>query len=96
MYLNIIGIIITLIASIFIRRNLVKYANKLDEKLLSNSDYTVYAIDLPLNMDDKRLKDKIESNFGVKVIYINFCYHIDEYMHYVLRLKELYRLKGIY
>ena len=96
MYLNLIGILITLVASIFIRRSLIKYQVHLDEDIITNSDYAVYGYDLPKNLPEDKLKSKIEQNFNVKVVFINYCYHIDEFIKSVSRLKELYRLKGIY
>lgn len=96
MYLNLLGILITFIASVIIRRYLNKYYIKLDETLISNSDYAVYGIDLPKECPKEVLKEKIEAKFGVKVVYVNYCYAVDEFLKEVSHLKELFRLKGIY
>ena len=68
----------------------------MDEDIITNSDFAVYGYDLPKNLPEEKLKQKIESSYDVKVVFINYCYHIDEFIVAVNKLKELYRLKGIY
>ena len=97
MYLNIAGIIITLIASIIIRNKLNKLGIQLDKDYYTASDFAVYAKDLPRKASKELLKQKLEEKYSLlKVVYINYCYGIDRMKVLTDRLRDLYRYKGIY
>jgi hypothetical protein len=92
-----IGIAYLYLHSICMRRSLKKTGLDLDKDFVSPADFAVYAQNLDKNMTQDELKQEIEQKYGqVKVIYINFCYNIDEMIKVAAELTQLYRYLGIY
>lgn len=95
--LNIAGIAILLISSIFIRRHLEKMNIHLDKDKVSPSDYGLVVRNIPRNMKKEDLQKEIEKRyeaFAPKVVYINYCYDIKEMVELNEKLAELSKLKA--
>lgn len=56
MSLNLLGIVIVLISSIFIRRALVKRKLEIDRDTITASDFAIIAYHLPDNITEEQLK----------------------------------------
>lgn len=99
MYFNMLGIIILLIHSICLRKQLVKMAHSLDERQVSPSDFALLVRNIPKDMTKEKLKELVESRFStgtVKVAYINLCYDIQDMVKLNGIITELVKQKGFY
>jgi hypothetical protein len=63
-YLNSAGIIYLLIHSIWLRKYLIEFNKELDEDVISPSDFTILARNLPKSLTPEQLKVKFEKQFG--------------------------------
>jgi hypothetical protein len=80
-YLNAVGIVYLLIHSIWLRKYLISFNRELDEDVVSPSDFTIIARQLPRNLTPDQFKEKFEkqfSKYGVKVASVNYCYNIEK------------------
>ncbi len=99
LYLNSVGIIVLLIFSIAVRRKLIRINNDLDESQLTPSDYSVIARNLPLDLDPKDLKEKLQEELGhhdVKIVYVNPTYKIEEMVNLTAKLKHEHRKRALF
>ncbi len=64
MYLNIGGIAILLIASVFIRRGLRKLQYELDDNIFTPSDFALMVTNIPKTLKANDVREQIEENFN--------------------------------
>lgn len=87
-YLNFFCIFVIVILINLLRWRQLVIEKQIDEKNITPSDFTVYAMNLPLDKDQKEVKEFFESvkNKNWIVSKVNFCYDIKDI---VSKLEEL-------
>jgi hypothetical protein len=64
MYINMAGVVILFIHTIFLRRNLVRMSVAMDQDQVSPSDFALIVRGVPLDMTKERLKEVVEAKFS--------------------------------
>ncbi|CAI2381736.1 unnamed protein product [Moneuplotes crassus] len=80
-YLNFGAILVILILENILRRRQNILVKKIDEKNITPPDFTVYAMNLPLDKSQEQVKEWFENyddELKLKVSKINYCYDIKE------------------
>ena len=98
-YFNMAGILIVIIYSIFERRRLVRMEIDLDKEEVTPSDYGVIVRNVGLETTQEELKRTIEQKytmFKTNVVYINYCYNIDDMVECNKKMADLLREKSLF
>jgi hypothetical protein len=98
-YLNMAGVLIVLIYSIFLRRSLVKMHLTLDQDKVTPSDYGLLVKNVPASLSREELTKKLEERYsyaGAKISYVNYCYDVEEMVALNEQQADYYKQLGFY
>ena len=83
-------LLLLLIYSVIMRRQLLKIEDRIDEQNITPSDFGVFITNIPI----KKSKDEFEEHMKkiiphTEIAYINYCYTIEEYVKLIRKEQRL-------